>query len=84
MIKLTMVYDHYFKCGGKHMTIDKKTPYGGINISMEAISVVAGSATAECYGVVGITSKYAIKDDTYDNGEKIEAIIRDLNIKKED
>jgi uncharacterized alkaline shock family protein YloU len=66
MIKLTMVYDHYFKCGGKHMTIDKKTPYGGINISMEAISVVAGSATAECYGVVGITSKYAIKDDTYE------------------
>ena len=25
-----------------------------------------------------------IKDDTYDNGEKIEAIIRDLNIKNED
>lgn len=39
------------------MTIDKKTPYGGINISMEAISVVAGSATSECYGVVGISSK---------------------------
>ena len=39
------------------MTIDKKTPYGGINISMEAISVVAGTATAECYGVVGITSR---------------------------
>ncbi len=45
------------------MTIDKTTPYGGINISMEAISVVAGCATSECYGVVGITSKNSLKGD---------------------
>lgn len=45
------------------MTIDKQTPYGGINISMEAISSVAGSATAECYGVVGLSSKNSIREN---------------------
>ncbi len=45
------------------MTIDKQTPYGGINISMEAISAVAGGAATECYGVVGLSSKNSIRDN---------------------
>ena len=45
------------------MTIDKQTPYGGINISMEAIGAVAGSATTECYGVVGMSSKNSIREN---------------------
>ncbi len=46
------------------MTIDKKTPYGGINISIDAISAVAGSSTSECYGVVGISSKNLEHNET--------------------
>ncbi len=45
------------------MTIDKQTPYGGINISMEAIGAVAGAATTECYGVVGMASKNSIREN---------------------
>lgn len=45
------------------MNIDKKTPYGGIDISLEAIATVAGNATIECYGVVGLTSKHSIKEN---------------------
>lgn len=39
------------------MDIDKKTQYGGINISMQAIGNVAGNAAAECYGVIGLAKK---------------------------
>jgi uncharacterized alkaline shock family protein YloU len=45
------------------MVIDKKTKYGGINISMEAIGSVAGAAAAECYGVVGLASKSSLRDN---------------------
>ena len=47
------------------MTIDKQTPYGGINISMEVIGAIAGSAALECYGVLGIANK-ALKDDAFE------------------
>lgn len=39
------------------MAIDKLTPYGGINISIEAIAAVAADAVLGCYGVVGLTKK---------------------------
>lgn len=39
------------------MNIDKQTPYGGINISIQAIGSVAGNAAADCYGVLGLASK---------------------------
>lgn len=48
------------------MTIDKQTPYGGINISMEAIGAIAGSAAMECYGVVGLSSKNSIRENIND------------------
>ncbi len=45
------------------MDIDKKTKYGGINISMEAIGSVAGAAALECYGVVGLASKNSLREN---------------------
>lgn len=44
------------------MNIDQKTPYGGIDISMEAIASVAGSAASECYGVIGLVPRGTIRD----------------------
>ncbi len=45
------------------MVIDKQTPYGGIDISMEAIASVAGNAALECYGVVGLSPKNSLRDN---------------------
>jgi uncharacterized alkaline shock family protein YloU len=45
------------------MTINQKTPYGGIAISMEAIASVAGGAASECYGVVGLASKNSLREN---------------------
>ena len=47
------------------MTIDKQTPYGGINISMEAIGAIAGTSAMECYGVLGLAPK-ASKDNVFE------------------
>ena len=44
------------------MNIDKKTPYGGIDMSMEAIASVAGSAASDCYGVIGLVPRGSIAD----------------------
>ena len=48
------------------MTLDKQTPYGGINISMEAIGAIAGTAAVECYGVVGMSSKNSTSENSYE------------------
>lgn len=48
------------------MVIDKQTPYGGINISMEAIGAVAGAAAMEVYGVVGMSSKDSLRENIND------------------
>ena len=45
------------------MVIDKKTKYGGINITMEAIGAVAGAAAIECYGVVGLAAKNSLREN---------------------
>ncbi len=42
------------------MNINKVSPLGGIDISVQAIASVAGSAAIECYGVVGLGSKNTI------------------------
>lgn len=44
------------------MDIDKKTPYGGIGISINAIASLAGSAAGECYGVVGLAPRPSLKN----------------------
>ena len=45
------------------MDIDKKTQYGTINITLDAVAAVAGNAATECYGVVGMSSRHSIKDE---------------------
>lgn len=42
------------------MNIDKQTPYGGIDISIDAIATIAGKAAESCYGVVGLVPKSAL------------------------
>ena len=39
------------------MNIDTKTPYGGIDISLEAVASVVGKAVCDCYGVAGLAAK---------------------------
>ena len=46
------------------MNIDTKTPYGGIDISQEAIASVVGKAVCDCYGVVGIARKTIVPGKT--------------------
>jgi uncharacterized alkaline shock family protein YloU len=44
------------------MTVEKKTNYGSISVSEEAIASLAGGVITECYGVVGMSSKQVLKD----------------------
>ena len=44
------------------MKLDTKTPYGGIDISMEAVASIAGSAASECYGVIGLVPRGSLTD----------------------
>lgn len=65
------------------MTIDKNTPYGGIDISLNAIALIAGNATVECYGVVGITDRTAT--NIFDAIEKMlnpESFSRGVRVRK--
>lgn len=45
------------------MVIDKSTPYGAINVTMEAIANVAGEAALEVYGVIGLASKNSLREN---------------------
>ena len=66
------------------MKVDKNTPLGDIDISLNAISLIAGNAAAECYGVVGLTERAAprsnglldslskiLKSDSYSKGVRV-------------
>ena len=44
------------------MTVEKKTDYGNITVSSEAVATLVGSVITECYGVVGMASKQVLKD----------------------
>lgn len=44
------------------MTIEKQNQYGSINITNEAIAMLAGGIVTECYGVVGMASQQFFKD----------------------
>ena len=54
--------EYIYVSGGSVMDIDKKTQYGTINITLDAVAAVAGNAATECYGVVGMSSRRSIKD----------------------
>lgn len=44
------------------MTIEKENKYGSIEISNEALAMLAGGIVTECYGVVGMASQQIFKD----------------------
>ena len=44
------------------MTVEKKTGYGSITVSEDAIAALTGEIVAECYGVVGMASRKLLKD----------------------
>lgn len=44
------------------MSVERKTNYGSISVSEEAIAGLAGGVITECYGVVGMASKQVLKD----------------------
>lgn len=44
------------------MSVNKKTNYGDIHISIDAIASLAGGVITECYGVVGMASRQVFKD----------------------
>ena len=46
--------------------IEKNNNMGTINISLDVVATVAGSAATECYGVVGMASQKVFKDGYYD------------------
>lgn len=44
------------------MTVEKKTNYGSISVSEEAVASLAGGVITECYGVVGMSSMQVLRD----------------------
>lgn len=48
------------------MAVTKNTKYGQINISSDVIMTMVSNAVYECYGVVGVASKNAIRDNIID------------------
>ncbi|MGM9924174.1 MAG: Asp23/Gls24 family envelope stress response protein [Bacillus sp. (in: firmicutes)] len=44
------------------MSIELKTNYGQIDISIDVIATIAGGAAVDCYGIVGMASKKQLKD----------------------
>ncbi len=69
------------------MSIKMNTEYGYIEFTDELISSIAGNATMECYGVVGMASKRAtdgfwelLKRENLSKGVKIVSIGDDINV----
>ena len=44
------------------MSIEVKNEFGTIDITNDVIAQVAGEATIECYGIVGMASRHQIRD----------------------
>ncbi|MDY6429609.1 MAG: Asp23/Gls24 family envelope stress response protein [Bacilli bacterium] len=57
------------------MDIDKKTAYGGIDISLNAIAQIAGEAAKECYGVLGIGKKNSDSNEVLDKADYEQGIV---------
>lgn len=62
------------------MSAQYKTQYGEVNISEDVLATIAGLATTECYGLVGMASKNAkdglvvlLKKDSLAKGVKVTA-----------
>ena len=52
------------------MSIELKTKYGQIDISIDVIATIAGGAAVDCYGIVGMASKNQIKRWNFRNFTK--------------
>lgn len=48
------------------MTIEMKTKYGNIDVSKDVVSIIAGGAAVDCYGIVGMASQKQLKDGITD------------------
>ena len=44
------------------MTVERKTRYGAISVTEDAVASLAGGVITECYGVVGMASKKLFRD----------------------
>ena len=44
------------------MTVEKKTRYGAISVTENAVASLAGGVITVCYGVVGMASRKIIRD----------------------
>ena len=65
------------------MTVEKKTNYGSISVSEEAVASLAGGVITESYGVVGMASRNQIRDNFNDILKK-ENFARGVVIRQED
>ena len=45
------------------MTVTINTQHGNVDIATDVIATVVGASTTEIFGVVGMTSKNAVKDN---------------------
>ena len=61
--------------------VSKRTEFGGIEVSVSAIASIAGNATQECYGVVGLASKSILRDNIYEL-LKVEEFNKGIYVKK--
>ena len=69
------------------MSMKMNTDYGYIEFTDELISSIAGNATMECYGVVGMASKRAtdgfwelLKRENLSKGVRIISVGDDINV----
>ncbi|MBQ9327624.1 MAG: Asp23/Gls24 family envelope stress response protein [Solobacterium sp.] len=44
------------------MTVERKTKFGAISVTEDAVASLAGGVITECYGVVGMASKKLVRD----------------------
>ncbi len=65
------------------MAVEKKTNYGSISVSEDAVASLVGGVITECYGVVGMASKQVLRDGWAEMLKK-ENYARGVVVKKND
>ncbi len=65
------------------MALEKKTNYGSISVSEDAVASLVGGVITECYGVVGMASKQVLRDGWAEMLKK-ENYARGVVVKKND
>jgi uncharacterized alkaline shock family protein YloU len=62
IVQYSLVHNNFYGRSEVGVAVNLTTEYGRIDISEEAIKVIAGSAAMECYGLVGMASRKQLKD----------------------